>query len=184
MPLSPTEAADTLRDINQTEQHSSTLRGYQKSSPYLILWGVIWFIGYGISYARPHWEQNAWPILALIGTIGSFVIGIRSRPSGKAEGGWRYAATFAAVILFIAALFAVMPPQTPAQVGAFFPILVALFYSLIGIWTYGWRILVTGVVIAALTLIGFFYLPAYFTLWMMVVGGGGLILGGIWLRSV
>jgi hypothetical protein len=41
-----------------------------------------------------------------------------------------------------------------------------------------------GVVVAALTLIGFFGLPQYFLLWMAVVGGGALILGGFWLRSV
>jgi hypothetical protein len=183
MPLSPTEAADALRDISQTEQHSSTLRGYEKASPYLILWGFIWLIGYSLSYVRPQWGI-AWAVLSAIGVIASFVIGMRSRSEGNRAGSWRFGATFLAIFFFIAALFAIMPPRDPMQVGAFFPILVALFYSLVGIWSYGQRMLITGVIIAVLTLIGFFYLPAYFTLWMAVVGGGGLILGGIWLRSV
>ena len=183
MPLTPTEAADALRDIDQMEQRSSTVRGYQKASPYLILWGFIWLIGYSLSYARPQWGI-AWAVLSVIGVIGSFVVGMRLRSEGNRGGGWRYGATFLAVFFFITALFAIMPPRQPMQVGAFFPILVALFYSLIGIWSRGQRMLITGVAIAVLTLIGFFYLPAYFMLWMAVVGGGGLILGGIWLRSV
>ena len=44
--------------------------------------------------------------------------------------------------------------------------------------------MILAALIAVLTLIGFFYLPVYFGLWMAVVGGGGLILGGLWLRSV
>jgi hypothetical protein len=87
------------------------------------------------------------------------------------------------VILFISAIFAIMPPRTSAQIAAFFPILVALFYLLIGIWTRGARMIVLGLAVGALTLFGYFYLPVYFLLWMAVVGGGGMILGGIWLRS-
>jgi hypothetical protein len=33
-----------------------------------------------------------------------------------------------------------------------------------------------------LTIVGFFVLPAIFMLWMAVVGGGALVLGGLWLR--
>jgi hypothetical protein len=77
-----------------------------------------------------------------------------------------------------------MPPRTDAQVSAFFPILVALFYALVGIWVRGTRVLFAGFVVAALTLGGYFLLPQIFPLWMAVVGGGALIVGGFWLRSV
>ena len=104
--------------------------------------------------------------------------------AGRGESfGLRFGGTFVAVVLFIGALFAIMPPHTDAQVAAFFPILVALFYLLIGVWTEGARMIVLGLAVGALTLFGFFYLAPYFALWMAVVGGGGLILGGFWLRS-
>ena len=80
-------------------------------------------------------------------------------------------------------LTVVMQPGNPLAQGAFVPLLVAMFYCLMGLWR-GVRLLITGIVVAALTLIGFFYLPEYFMLWMAAVGGGSLILLGLWLRKV
>ena len=34
----------------------------------------------------------------------------------------------------------------------------------------------------ALTLIGYFFIGESFELWMAIVNGGGLILGGLWMR--
>ncbi len=77
-----------------------------------------------------------------------------------------------------------LPPlKTDAQFGAFFPILVGLYYALIGIWTRGVRMIVLSVALGVLTLFGFFHIQHDFELWMAGVGGGGLILGGLWLRS-
>jgi hypothetical protein len=183
MPLSPAEAQDALRDISRAEHSSATLYRYRHAAPHLILWGVIWAVGYGASYARPQWGVF-WPVLALIGTIASFWIGWKSKPQKAAGYDWRFAATWLAIFLFIAAVFAVMPPRNVAELSAFFPLLVALFYGLIGIWIRGTRLIIAGAAVAALTIIGFFLLPQIFLLWLAVVGGGALILGGFWLRSV
>jgi hypothetical protein len=182
MPVSPAEAKDTLRDISTTAQASSTFYGYRKAAPHLLVWGVIWFIGYGAGYFHPAWTL-VWPVLVIVGVIASFWIGRRTGKTESTRGDWRYAATSLTVFLFIAAIFSIMPPQSDAQAGAFFPILVALFYSLIGIWRRGVRMIVAGAAVAALTLGGYFWLPQIFLLWMAVVGGGALILGGLWLRS-
>ncbi len=182
MTLSRNEAANTLRDISKTERRSSELFGYRFGSPHLFLWGAIWMVAYGAAYFRPHWTL-VWPVLAAAGTIGSFLIGWRMKAGTANSFGWRYGGTFVSVILFISAIFAIMPPHTDAQVAAFFPILVALFYLLIGVWTEGTRMIVLGLAMGALTLFGFFNLAPYFSPWMAVVGGGGLILGGFWLRS-
>ena len=54
---------------------------------------------------------------------------------------------------------------------------------LAGIWR-GPRFVITGLVIAALTLAGFFFLEVHFFLWMAGVGGVSLILAGLWLKQV
>ncbi len=41
-----------------------------------------------------------------------------------------------------------------------------------------------GLGISALTLIGFFSIGEAFPLWMAFVNGGGLILGGLWMRRI
>jgi hypothetical protein len=183
MPISHAEAQDTLRDIARTGRASATTYGYRHASPHLFIWGVVWILGYGLSYLRPEFGAT-WPALVIAGTAASFWVGWKSRPQGSKSYDWRYAATALAAYVFITAIFAIMPPRTAMQAGAFFPILIALLYSLVGIWTRGARMLVAGIVLAALTLGGYFLLPQYFIPWMAVVGGGGLILGGFWLRSV
>jgi len=39
-----------------------------------------------------------------------------------------------------------------------------------------------GLCISALTLIGYFFVGDAFDLWVAFVNGGGLVLGGLWMR--
>jgi hypothetical protein len=183
VPLSPQEAANALEDISRTEQRSSTAYGYSQASPHLILWGFVWLVGYGAMAAHVTWPY-LWLVLSAAGTVGSFWIGARMKRTRGGHADWRAAATFVAIVLFVTAVFVILPPHSDIQFGAFFPVLVALFYVLVGIWARAPRMIVTGVALAALTMFGFFELRAHFELWMAIVGGGGLILGGLWLRSV
>jgi len=184
MPFSPPQAAATLRDIARTERASATAFLYRVAAPHLVLWGLIWIFGYGGSYLRPEWAVW-WPALALLGCAASFVLSWRQRRRAAAPAGVgaRYGATVGALVLFIVALFAVMPP-TGAQAAAAFPLMVALAYGLVGIWSRAPRFWITGAVVAALTLAGYFWLPQVFLLWMAAVAGGSLVLGGLWMRSL
>jgi hypothetical protein len=71
----------------------------------------------------------------------------------------------------------------PRQLGAFWPLYFMLFYMLAGLW-FGYAFVAIGLGISALTLIGFFYIGEAFPLWMAFVNGGGLILGGLWMRRI
>jgi hypothetical protein len=183
MAVSQQEAKDLLRDISTTQQRSSNAYGYGKASPHLILWGVIWVLGYGGAYYLPHMPY-LFTVLSIGGIIGSSIIGFTMKSGTATSMDWRYWATLITIFLFITAIFAIMPPTKGEQIGAFFPILVALFYALTGIWTRGVRMIVLGAAVAALTVVGYFFLLPYFAIWMALVGGGGLILGGFWLRTL
>jgi hypothetical protein len=183
MPISHSEAQDTLRDISATARASATSYGYRVAAPHFLLWGIIWFIAWTFSYLAP--QQNyGWLVLDLTGIVGSFLLGRRAR-AGGASGHWgrKYGSSFLVIALFVVALFAIMPPLNALQISAFFPLLVALFYCLAGIWAGALRLVLIGALIAGLTLIGFFVLPQQFVLWMAFVGGGSLIFAGLWLRS-
>jgi hypothetical protein len=92
-------------------------------------------------------------------------------------------ATLSAIfVVFIAGTIAIMAPTDPRQIGAFIPLVVAAGYAIMGVLGLT-RMLVLGAALAALTLTGYFALPAHFLLWMAAIGGGSLILGGIWLRQ-
>ena len=185
MPLSPNEATDTLRDIEQASRRSASAFGYSMASPHLILWGAIWFVGYGASYLAPRYGFY-WPVLVIIGFAGSSYIGHRMSAGAARRGGydWRFASSFALIFAFIWALFSIMPPTNAMQGDAFTPLFVGLIYSGIGLWTRAWRMLWLGIAVGGLTVIGYFYFLPYFLAWLAVLGGGGLILGGLWMRKV
>ena len=54
-------------------------------------------------------------------------------------------------------------------------------YTIVGLWV-GAAFVAIGLGITALTLVGYFFVGAWFDLWMAVVNGGGLVLGGLWMR--
>jgi hypothetical protein len=181
MTLSPRDAADTLRDIAAVESRSQRVYGYQRGSPYLILWGILWTIGYGLTAVWPQRGNAVWIAITAIGLAASFAVGLRSHTDAAARRRWMFPGIALIVFVFIGATLAVMAPVSPKQVGAFVPLVVAFGYALRGIWG-GLRFVVAGAAIAILVLAGYFLLAAYFDWWMAAVGGGALVLAGIWLR--
>jgi hypothetical protein len=183
MALSTAEAQSALKDIEKTENRTAASQHGRTSAPYLIMWGVIWSIGYSVTAATP---QLSWIWLTLIvgGIIGSVILGmLQSRTYGRGEFGWRYFGSFVLIGVFFAVLGSIMSPLDYNQLSAFFPLVIGLFYSFIGIWTKGWRMLPLGLALIGLTALGYFAMPQQFLYWMAAVGGGGLILGGLWMRS-
>jgi hypothetical protein len=70
----------------------------------------------------------------------------------------------------------------PREMGAFWPIYFMLIYCIAGLW-FGYAFVAIGLGITVLTLIGYFFVGGFaFLLWMAAVNGGGLVLGGLWMR--
>ena len=182
MALTPDEAADTLRDIEATGRRSGEAFGYRMSGPYFILWGLVWLVGYAGSDLLPSRAGLIWLVASLVGAIGSVAV---SRTIGKnksAQTGWRVFFLVVIVAAFVLASYTVMWPVSPMQQAAFVPLIAAGAYTAVGLWA-GVRWIVAGVAIAILTLGGFFLMREHFGLYMAAVGGGGLIVAGLWMRS-
>lgn len=173
------EAADALENVENAEQRSVTAYRYQKFSPHLFLWGMIWVIGYATTYFRPG-AWRLWVALVPAGILASILLDKRSGGSR----GWNYGVDSLAIFLFIFAVYAILPPKSAAQGAALFPLVIALVYVFLGVSMHAARITWLGFMLGALTVGGFYWLPQYFLLWMAGVGGGTLILGGSWLRRV
>lgn len=179
MTISPQDAAAALRDIEDTQGRSATLRDYEHAAPHFLIWGIIWAVGYGLSDFFPTHGYAFWTILVPVGlAAGAFV----QRGNTRAKA-WRYGAAVLAIFAFFYATFWIMAPVSSRQVAAFIPLFVALMYVLRGIWT-GLRYVVAGIMTAVLTLTGFWLLTTHFLLWMAAVGGAALILAGLWMRRV
>jgi hypothetical protein len=183
MSISHDQALAALKDAEQTTALSSTLHGYQQSSPHLILWGLVWAVAYALSNFLPSYTGIIWLLLDSLGVMGSLIITRKNSFHAKNSNHWRVAAVTLTIIGFVLATFAILPPDSGKQIAVFIPLLVATAYVLIGIWK-GLRLVLIGIAVAALSLFGFFCIDAYFNLWMAFVGGGALVLAGIWLRRI
>lgn len=182
MSLTPAEAQSALNDIEKTENRTAASQYHRVSSPYLILWGVIWVIGYTVSAAFQE-MSIVWMPLIVVGVVSSILLARRAPNARTAEFGWRYGASFAVIGIFNTALVAVMSPLDYNQMSALIPLAVGVYYAFIGIWTKAWRMMPLGLALIGLTTLGYFMLPEYFRYWMAAVGGGGLIVGGLWMRN-
>src|SRR6516164_1644339 len=86
MTLSPDEAAGALRDMAAVETRSRRVYGYREASPHLILWGVLWWAGYGLSEPWPHRALAIWITIVVIGLTADCAIsqrGRRARPASR-----------------------------------------------------------------------------------------------------
>lgn len=187
MDISPNEAEEALAAIQAMVR--KTKRWISSSGAYtlLIVWGSVWLLG----FLSNHFLDNEiagrlWIGLDIAGGIISAVIGSRmnrrvrsasSLSSGK-QIGWFWLFLFLACALAIA--------LTRPEDGKQFAILIILFVMI------GWMAMSLllslfstslGVAILALALIGYLFLGDYFFLWMGILGGGGMIASGFYIRN-
>jgi FtsH-binding integral membrane protein len=175
------QASEALNDIEQIVRRVRQSRIYNLASLIMIMWGALVFAGYVATYLSPRNGSYFWAAVYLAGIAGSFTI---SRLHQTREGVRTFdLRIFAAFVLFVAfGIFcSVLGHFTPRQLGTFWPIYFMLLYTIAGLWA-GYAFVAIGLGITALTLIGYFFAGDWFDPWMAVVNGGGLMLGGLWMR--
>jgi hypothetical protein len=180
MSITQQDASEALRLVDEAAERSKTLRGYQSAAAHLILWGGIYPVAYAGAYFQPDRTGLIWMVFVPAGVIGDVLISRHDR-SGVDWG--LFAGLFVTLFAFIAATAAIMHPQDPRQMAAFIPLVVAAAYVVLGM-RLGRRLVFIGIALGVLTLVGFFALPSIFLLWMAAIGGGALVLGGLWLRRI
>lgn len=182
MSLTSEQASQALRELEAVGQRSGQLYRYQRVAPMLMLWGAIWLVGFGLSHFLTRQITWIWLTLDVIGVGGCIYLGRHGKQEATENTSWRWLASILCIFAFYILAQIIFQPTSGLQAAAFIALLVALFYTLAGLWL-GARLAVTGIALAALTLAGYFLLGAYFDLWMAVVGGGALMLAGVWLRT-
>jgi hypothetical protein len=160
-------------------------------SPYLLLWGIIWAVGYVATGLAPERAALIWLLLDALGLGGTFFLLLTHMRSTVATPGviaarrqfaGKYVLGMVILAVFWAATYSVLTPHAINQYLAFPAILMGAIYAVVGIiWLPRYSML--GVAISLLTLVGYFGLPDLLAFWMPAVGGGGLILGALWLRK-
>lgn len=177
------EAVQALSDIEAIAQAVRRSRIYNLASLLLILWGSVVFVGYLASVALPRQAGIIWFSADVAGIIGSICIStfVHSKRDGIRPFDWR--ALSAVLLLFAFGLFwSVGIARLPVrELNAFWATYFMLVYSIVGLW-FGFGFLVIGLGITTLTLLAYFLSGPWFELLMAFINGGGLILGGLWMR--
>lgn len=114
---------------------------------------------------------------------GGVLIGRRYRLLERGPYAWRMIALAAIALFFVYATYTIMGPVRGAAMAVFPVLIVGALHTAIGLWA-GLRYVITGVVVLAAALGGYFFLQAHLLLWMAFVGGGSMILAGLWFRTV
>ena len=176
------QASEALAEINEITRRVRQSRIYHLASLMLIMWGALVFAGYLGSFWLPRYAGYFWIVLNVAGVAGSFAISALGYPrTGIRTFDFRM---LVALLLFFAFGFLctiVLGNFTPRQMGAFWPIYFMLLYIIAGLWV-GLAFVAIGLGISVLALIGYFYIGDWFELWMAFAHGGGLMLGGLWMR--
>jgi hypothetical protein len=186
MVLSKTEAAAALADIQETTRRGAALRGYRIGGPIMMLWSVIWMLGYlSMGLLPSHQWGWVWLVLDVIGAVGSIVLARpadrAARASGAKAGGQslKMIGGMAVAVVFVMSTFYVLKPTDPAAYLAFPGLMVGGIYAAVGVFV-ARRYLAIGAVMFALTMVGFYAFPEALAFWM-ASASIGMFVSGVWL---
>jgi hypothetical protein len=186
MDISPSEAEDALAAIQtmaQKTRHSMATGGTYIT---LIVTGIIWLVGFTCQQFLP--QEIVGPIWiglsvlgGTLGTVVGFRMGRRVRSPLTAPTARRIGLFWLLLAFFAIAVIAVSQPADGKQLTVLIVLFVmvgqmamGLLFSFSSVW---WVLPIT-----ALTLVGYFLLPGIFYLWMAILGGGGMIVLGLYIR--
>lgn len=187
--ISKSEAAAALLEADRVHRRTAMGGAYARASPHLLLGGIVWVVGYvATGLTRPEQWALIWVPLAILGTLGSFAIAYAAHrpadgvPAARAVGAAHILWMTATMMAFLAATFLLFQPREPLPYLAFPALLMALVYVLLGsLGLPRFRWIGTGMFV--LMIVGLLVGRDSIAFWVAAAGGGGLILGGLWLRK-
>ncbi|MGH8219490.1 MAG: hypothetical protein ACREUT_13155 [Steroidobacteraceae bacterium] len=190
MKLSPSEAARALYEVDSSRDRTRQSLGRSTSSRFLVLWGSAWIAASILAALIPSRGGLVWD--ALMSGAGSvsvywafrmrrFLDALDQAAGVRRYHGLKYLATVLVSIAVLAALIGVARPVSSPQLTAIIVLAVSEAYLLAGIWR-DTRYLAPGVILAALTLAGYFQVIPGFLVWIGIASGAVLVVSGIWFR--
>ncbi len=179
------DAEKALRDVGRTHEQSLLLFGYGLASPHLLLWGGLWVVAGAVGAVSPDAAGIGWLLVDIVGIAASGYLVVRSARRYSEDSiriqGLRYVATVVVLAGFVAMTLMIFAPVSGTEVQLFITILIAAIYIIAGFWI-GRRYAIVGAVLATLAAGAFHLAPAHLALIVSVLGGGALVLGGLWMR--
>lgn len=181
MNISREEAQSALAAIEQTRAQMNKTIGV--TGYFLIIWGLVWFAGCLANQYLPYKAAGwIWGIGCTLGWILSTVIGIYLGKQTHSQVGPRMGFFFLALFGFAALWFFLMQPASLKQ-DSLFVLTIFLFGGVVsGIMTRVLASVISCLAIAALVVLGYYLVPAYFFLWAAIFSGLAMFSIGLVMR--
>jgi hypothetical protein len=185
--VSPSEAEEALAVIQTMAR--KTRYSIASGSTYitLIITGVVWLVGFMCTQFLPlEIIHYIWAGLSILGGTLATVLGIRMgkrvRSPLTTQMVKRVGFFWLLLVFFGIATIAIAQPTDGKQATMFIILFIllgqmamGLLFSFSSVW---WTLPIT-----AMALVGYFLLSDIFYLWMAILGGGGMIAYGLYIRS-
>ncbi|ARU16822.1 hypothetical protein [Croceicoccus marinus] len=184
--ISQQEASSVLRDVEATQTRTVRSGLYAAASPHLLLWGAVWACGYALcQFTGAEQWPIVWGVLTATGVAAAFLLSWRQgRGHDRRDRSVGAIAIMTLTVgLFIIASLVLFAPVDPRAALAFPSLVMGLVYIMMG-YSAMPRLAVVGAGIAAVVMAGFLLAPEWTALFAAAAGGGGLMLGGLWLPEV
>lgn len=187
--LSRTEAEEALATIQMMMQRTRRSIASSGAHVSLIVTGVIWLIGFTCNQFLPdEIVPYVWITVSILGSILATVLGIRMgrrvRSPSAAAIGKRIGSIWLLLAVYCIAAIAITWPLEENQLTALVVMFVMVGWLVMGLQLSTYSVWVwQGLIVIALVLVGFFLLPDFFYLWIAILGGGGMIANGLYIRS-
>ena len=178
------QASAALSDIDDVVRRVRQSQIYRIASLIIAMWGVLLFFTYIFNYLWPRQGYMIWTVSNLLGFAITTAMGfVSNMRSGARNFPIRSTITFLLIAAFGVYCSVWLGHFSPRQMTVFFALYGMLFYAIAGVW-FGYAFIVIAICTTALTLIAYYYAGSAFLLWMAVAHGGGLVVGGLWMRRI
>ena len=186
MNISPNEAEEALAAIQTMAQKTRHSIAGGGASISLIITGIVWLVGFtATQFLTGPSVVLIWIGISILGSALATFMGIRAgrrvHSESSAVTGKRIAIFWVLLVLFAVASIAVARPADGKQLT-----MLVIPFAMIGQMGMGLLLSFSAtwwtVPVVALALVGYFLVPAWFYLWMALLGGGVMIVLGLYIR--
>ena len=187
MNVSPSEAEESLAAIQNIAQR--TRQSIANSGAYitLIATGIVWLVGFICTqFLQGQVLIYIWIALSILGSTLGTILGLRMgkrvRSPSTAPMAKRIGLFWLLLVLYGIAAIVIARPTDGKQTTMFVILFIMLGQLAMGL-LFSFSSVSWALPITALALVGYFLLPNIFYLWMGILGGGGMIALGLYIRS-
>ena len=190
MDISKQEAQDSLDQIQTVVNHTRKTIAASYDSSLLMMWGLIWILGFLGTHFFFRWVWPIWVGLSGTGCIATLVFSwsqyrsanpIKTPTAEKI--GWRIFWFWSLLFVYIFIWLSILKPRHGIHINAFMCTAIMFAYIVTGLWFKCYYMVWLGIAVTCTTLVGFYLIPTgYYCLWMASTGGGAIFGTGLYIR--